>query len=132
MAQLDKEVQMKLEETGPGVYLMGRDWEEGLIRPKEALAKLSGILWNKKAECDLAFFIGFSVRHNAWCGVSEMQLFQEARGKDYTIDFTTKWMLSDGMLEIRRTCAAWYLRWLSIFGIKIICPSRKTSGENPE
>lgn len=122
---------MKMELTGPGVYLMN-GWDKMSLRPKEALTVLPGIpgslggCYEKKEA--MVLFISFSARHNAWCGVTWPRLLEEMRSKyrderkfraiKREIESMIKW----GLLEIPKRYKRWYSKWLNAFEPKIICP----------
>jgi hypothetical protein len=121
---------MKLELVEPGVYLMDVR-QKMLPRPKEALAMASSFFgqFGENEKKVIEVLIDFSVRHNAWVGVSRFWLIEGFFNKDQfaffsdDVDLSINTLISNRFLGITGY-KKWYLKWLNVFSDRIIYPTR--------
>jgi len=118
----------EMPETGPGVFLMGRDWDKGFLRPKEALLAIPGSLGDERWEKATAIFINISARHNAWCGVEWTRLKNEIPSrKDDPTEYEEIKQAVEEMIRMRLLEIPGFTGWRSIFNLffpQIVCPTR--------
>jgi len=119
----------ELDETGPGVFLMGREWDKSFLRPKEALLAIPGSLGDEGWEGAVAIFINISARHNAWCGVEWTRLRNEmpSRADDPAGYEKTKQAIEE-MIRLRLLEIPGYKGWLSFLNLffpQIVYPTRR-------
>ncbi len=118
----------ELDETGPGVFLMGREWDKSFLRPKEALPAIPGSLGDERWEKATAIFINISARHNAWCGVEWTRLKNEIPSRnDDPMEYEEIKEAIEDMIRMRLLEIPGYKGWLSFLNLffpQIVCPTR--------
>jgi hypothetical protein len=117
---------MKLDETGPGVFLLP-GWSKISPRPKDFLPRISGSLAKPEWEEALVLLIQYSVNHNAWCGVRWTQMLSDMRKSKSEEECTSiktavEEMLQQGLLQVPGH-SKWGMRWLNMFSKQTLCPT---------